>query len=172
MWCPRNSCPRNSGGSAEEDPESKTVDCDLNKAALVRHIKKENLEDWVRVVENGPCLKLDTTLPILFSTGSAEVADEYKPFFERFARFLDSYDVRVQVNGYTDSDPINTEKYPTNFELGAARAANVVHELVKNGLKPSIFHIGSTAEHRFQAAGRSDMKSMERKAEVTVIFTS
>ncbi|MCF8044359.1 MAG: OmpA family protein [Desulfarculaceae bacterium] len=157
---------------AEEDPESKADDCDLDKAALVRHIKKENLEDWVRVVEDGPCLKLDTTLPILFSTGSARIAEEYKPFFERFASFLDTYDVRVLVNGYTDPDPINTEKYPTNFELGAARAANVVHEMVGYGLKPSIFHIGSTAEHRFEAKGRSQRKSMERKAEVTVIFTS
>ena len=156
----------------KDDPESKAGDCNLDKDALVRHIKKENLEDWVRVVEDGTCLKLDTTLPILFSTGSARIAEEYKPFFERFARFLDTYDVRVRVDGYTDPDPINTEKYPTNFELGAARAANVVHEMVRNGLKPSIFNIGSTAEHRFDAKGRSKRKSMERKAEVTVIFTS
>ena len=155
---------------SEKDPGRD--ECKLDKNRLSRHIKKENLDEWVHVVEEGSCLKLDTTLPILFSSGSARIAEEYKSFFKRFARFLDTYDVRVLVNGYTDPDPISTEKYPTNFELGAARAANVVHELVKHGLKPSIFQIGSTAEHRFEAQGLSPKKTMERKAEVTVIFTS
>lgn len=156
----------------EKEEASSSDDCRIDRNKLARHIREHDLDDWIEVRESGNCLKLDTTLPILFTTGSAQIASEYKSFFKKFADFLDNYDVKVLVNGYTDPDPINTEKYPTNFELGAARAANVVHELVKNGLKPSIFHIGSTAEHRFQAAGRSDMKSMERKAEVTVIFTS
>lgn len=141
------------------------------KEALLNRMNRYDLNQWVQVTEAGTRLKMNTTLPILFPSGSAEIAEEYKTFFKRLARFLETYDVWIMVNGYTDPVPINTEQYPTNFELGAARAANVVHELVKNGMKPSIFRIGSTAEHRFQAAGRSGMKSMERKAEITVIFT-
>ena len=144
----------------------------IEKSKLLRNIKQKNLENWVQVTEAGPALQLNTTLPILFSSGSAKISGEYKGFFKRFADFLKPYDVKITVHGYTDPLPINTEKYPTNFELGAARAANVVHALVKNGLKPSIFRIGSTAEHRFQAKGRSEIKAIERKAEVTVIFVS
>ncbi|MCD4744453.1 MAG: OmpA family protein [Desulfobacteraceae bacterium] len=116
----------------------------IDKSKLFIEIKKAGLSDWVDISDTGECLKLKTTLPILFPVGSAEIAKEYKPFFMRFANLLKAYDVQILVNGYADIDSINTKKYPSNFELGAIRAANVVHELIKNGLKPSIFKINSS----------------------------
>ena len=92
-------------------------------------VKKAGLEDWVEVMESdGSCAKINNTLPILFSSGSAALAKEYKSFLRKLARFLKPYDVKIYVNGYADPDPIHTKKYPSNLELGASRAANVVHE--------------------------------------------
>ncbi|MCP3928538.1 MAG: OmpA family protein, partial [Bacteroidetes bacterium] len=122
--------------------------------------------------DSGECLKLKTTLPILFPIGSAEIANEYKSFFMRFANLLKAYEVQIIVQGYADIDPIHTKKYPSNFELGAIRAANVVHELIKNGLKPSIFKINSPGKYRFSASGEPTQKALERRAEVTVVFVS
>ncbi|MDV7397558.1 OmpA family protein, partial [Arthrospira platensis SPKY1] len=36
----------------------------------------------------------------------------------------------------TDNRPINTPVYPSNWELSAGRAANVVHVLMNNGVRP------------------------------------
>jgi chemotaxis protein MotB len=114
---------------------------------------------------------MKTTLPILFSSGSATVAREYKLFLKKLAAFLKPYDVKVLVNGYADTVPIKSKKYPSNFELGAARAANIVHQLVRSGLKPAVFKIASPGEYRFAAKEMSKQKSFERRAEVTVIFS-
>lgn len=143
----------------------------INKSKLQAAIDQSGLNDWVEIIGDGTCLRLETTLPILFPTGSANVADEYKSFFKKLAEFLKPYDVKILVNGYADTVPIHNKTYPSNFELGATRAANIIHQLVSNGLKPSIFKIESTGEHRFAAKELSKQKSLERRAEVTVIFS-
>lgn len=135
-------------------------------------VKKAGLDDWVQVLTaDGGCARINNTLPILFSSGSAALAHEYKPFLKKLARFLAPYEVKVYVSGFTDPDPIRTPKYPSNLELGAFRAANIVHEMVRYGLKPDIFEIGSTGEYRFAAKTPSQKKSFQRRARVTVIFT-
>lgn len=143
----------------------------ISKAQLQEAVDKAGLTDWVEIDGSETCLRIETTLPILFATGSAKVAKEYKPFFEKLAAFLKPYDVKILVNGYADTVPIHNKKYPSNFELGATRAANIVHQLVGFGLKPSVFKIESTGKYRFAAKGMSQQKSLERKAEVTVIFS-
>lgn len=143
----------------------------LNKNEVQAAINKAGLNDWVELSGAGTCLRLKTTLPILFPTGSAKVAKEYKIFFKKLSTFLKPYDVKVLVNGYADKVPIKTKKYPSNFELGATRAANIVHQMVYYGLKPSIFRIESTGKYRFAAKNPSQQKSLERRAEVTVIFS-
>ncbi|MCK5311759.1 MAG: OmpA family protein, partial [Desulfobacteraceae bacterium] len=144
----------------------------IDKKQLYNEIQQAGLIDWIEMIDSGTCLRLKTTLPILFPVGSAEIAKEYKSFFSRFANLLKAYEVQIMVEGYADIDPIHNKKYPSNFELGAIRAANVVHELVKNGLKPSIFKINSPGKYRFTANGESTQKALERRAEVIVVFVS
>jgi len=143
----------------------------ISPIQLQTAINQAGLSDWVEIIGTGTCLRIETTLPILFSTGSAKVAHEYTSFFKKLADFLKPYDVKVLVNGYADTVPIQNKKYPSNFELGATRAANIVHQLISYGLKPSIFKIESAGEYRFAAKGLSKQKSFERRAEVTVIFS-
>ncbi len=142
------------------------------RARIEAAVKEAGLSDWVEVVPTDDgCAKLENTLPILFSSGSASLAKEYQTFLKKLADFLKSYDVKVYVNGFADPDPIKTAQYPSNFELGASRAANVVHTMVKNGLKPGIFNIGSTGEYRFTAKNPSNQKSFQRRANLTVVFS-
>jgi chemotaxis protein MotB len=143
----------------------------IQKSKIEAAVKRADLDDWVAVNGDDTCLRIETTLPILFSSGSAKVAKEYQPFFKKLSSFLKPYDVKVLVSGYADAVPIKTKQYPSNFELGAARAANIIHELVKQGIKPSIFKIETTGEYRFAAKEPSQQKSFERRAQVTVIFT-
>ncbi len=138
---------------------------------LRREIRKAGLQDWVEVIGDGTCVRIENQLPILFASGKANLVKEYKGFLKKLAGFLKPYDVRILVDGYADTDPIHTARYPSNFELGATRAANIVHELVRNGLKPSVFKISSTGEHRFHAKKPLNRKLLERRAQVSVVFS-
>jgi chemotaxis protein MotB len=52
----------------------------------------------------------------------------------------------ILVEGHTDSLPISTAKYESNWELSSARAGAVVRFLVDKGIEP----------HRLAAIGRAD----------------
>lgn len=55
----------------------------------------------------------DVGLSVIASWAGILTKDQFKYFF-------------VEVEGHTDDDPINTEKFPSNWELSAARAGAVV----------------------------------------------
>ncbi|MFO7883909.1 MAG: OmpA family protein [Desulfobacteraceae bacterium] len=150
---------------------SKKMKTDELEAEIRAKIEKSDLGAWVEVITNPGCLKLETRLPVLFASGSAVIVKEYKGFFKKLASLIKEYDIKVLVDGYADKDSIRTEKYPSNFELGAARAANVVHELVSCGIKPSVFTIGTSGRYRHQAKGMSKRKTLERRADLTIVFS-
>lgn len=68
-----------------------------------------------------------------FETGSAKFTPSALPMLRQIAQLLaplSTQDVTVEVVGHTDDSPIAGNAYPTNWELSAARAANVVRYLV------------------------------------------
>ncbi len=137
---------------------------------LDQKIRKSGLNDWVALVRDGDKIIMENRLPILFAQASAELAGGYDPFIKKWAGFLKGYDVRIMVRGYADTDPINTDKYPSNFELGAARAGAVVQRFIAHGVKPDVCKISSTGEHRFQAGKKMEWKNLQRHANVFVVF--
>lgn len=66
---------------------------------------------------------------VLFDVGKADLKPEAKEILDRIAKillnYIDQID-RVRVEGHTDTQPINTMFYPTNWELSADRAIKVV----------------------------------------------
>lgn len=139
-------------------------------SGLEKKIKETGLEDWVTLTTDSGCCRVANQLPILFPTASAVVADEYKGFLKNLAELVREYDVKIAVDGYADEESINTKTYPSNFELGASRAANVVHFLMESGVKPSVFQISSSGRYRFEAKGMSPKKPLERRADIRIVF--
>lgn len=64
-----------------------------------------------------------------FPSGSAELQPGFIPVLEKLQSILNDTTGRIIVAGHTDSDPISTPIYPSNWVLSAARAASVVHYL-------------------------------------------
>ncbi len=90
------------------------------------HIKKG--DDW---------LELEIKSSILFHSGESRLGKSAVPIIGKVADILRSSANPIQVEGFTDNQPINTPRFPSNWELSAARAASVVHLLDRFGLSPS-----------------------------------
>jgi len=73
---------------------------------------------------------------ILFSTGNADMSGKGKQLIDRLAQRLKQGNYAISVEGHTDNRPIHTSRYPSNWELSAARAAAVLRELVSQGVTP------------------------------------
>ncbi|MGD9879310.1 MAG: type VI secretion system protein TssL, long form [Reyranella sp.] len=58
----------------------------------------------------------------MFASASATVNESFKPLLDRIGLALKDEQGPVKVIGYTDSEPIRTIAFPSNFQLSAARA--------------------------------------------------
>jgi len=73
---------------------------------------------------------------LLFNAGQADLKEEAKPFLDHLVLVLEKFDYFLLVEGHTDSTPIATSKYPSNWELSGARASAVLRYLITWGIPP------------------------------------
>lgn len=86
---------------------------------------------------------------VLFASGSAKLSPEGKEAVVAVAEVLAQIpDRRYQVEGHTDNVPISTERFPSNWELAAARAITVVHALQEGGVPPDRVSAASYGEYQ------------------------
>ena len=65
-----------------------------------------------------------------FGSGRADLRDSFRPILKRVGEILKETDGQIIVSGHTDNIPIYTDRFRSNWELSAARAVSVVHDLV------------------------------------------
>lgn len=85
-----------------------------------------------------------------FQRGSAEVNMETtRQVLLRLSELFKEEEVRGRnwrIEGHTDNSPVDLEFFPSNWELSAARAANVLHYLSDFGVDERMFSIAGYAD--------------------------
>ncbi|HVK93418.1 MAG TPA: flagellar motor protein MotD [Noviherbaspirillum sp.] len=99
----------------------------------------------VRVTQNSLGVALEINDNVLFAPGEAKLTEETGSVLKAVAAILKNSDHAIQVEGHTDSVPINNTFFPSNWELSSVRASSVVRLFVESGI----------AESRLTAIGRS-----------------
>lgn len=84
-------------------------------------------EDWLTVELNSG---------LLFGSGSARSNSSASAVITELTAILKQTNNFLRVRGYTDSVPIRTEQFPSNWELSVARAASIVRLLEELGIEP------------------------------------
>ncbi|MCM8540699.1 MAG: OmpA family protein [Lentisphaeraceae bacterium] len=135
-------------------------------------LKKEIDDQRVKISELNGVIKVQMENKILFPSGEAVVSEEGKAVLEKVAAsFARIKEKRFRIEGHTDNIPINNFKFPSNWELSATRAANVLHVILKNeGLEAKKFEIVGMGEHHPVAANDTDQnRALNRRIEILLI---
>lgn len=93
-------------------------------------------KDLIKVEKNDLWVEIEIKSNILFTSGSATLSSAAIPVLKKVANILKGSDNQIQVEGFTDNIPIDTDEFPSNWELSAARAASVVHLFSRQSVKP------------------------------------
>ncbi|MCL5116104.1 MAG: OmpA family protein [Firmicutes bacterium] len=96
---------------------------------LQQAIDKAGLASSVTVSSNVRGVEVSLDATTLFKPGSAVLSPSAQALIVSLGRVLTTVPNDVEVVGYTDSTPIHTSLYPSNWQLSAMRAANVVYTL-------------------------------------------
>jgi chemotaxis protein MotB len=107
---------------------------------LEQKMQEEIKKGDIRISSSGGRIKVDLVDKILFDVGDASITTRGEEVLSRVGAILASVqDKKIQVSGHTDDSPITDklkDKYPTNWNLAAARAINVVRFLEEKAKVP------------------------------------
>ncbi len=99
----------------------------------------------VEIEERGVVVHLTET--VLFDLGRAKLQENARLLLREVASVLARSGRPIMIEGHTDNLPISTMEYPSNWQLSAARAANVVYFLANQaGVPPGQLSIAAYAD--------------------------
>jgi len=101
---------------------------------LVSDLESEVAAGQIAIEQLRDGLRLDMKEDVLFASGSADVNASGQKVLTKVAQRVGSVPHRIEVSGHTDDVPIRTARYPSNWELAAARATGVVRYLAQRGV--------------------------------------
>ncbi len=93
----------------------------------------------VKVDTDDKGIIIELSSSAFYKPGSANLREEALPVLEKMAQTLlapryQTY--AIEIEGHTDDIPINTPRFPSNWELSSMRAAQVVRLLISQGMEP------------------------------------
>jgi chemotaxis protein MotB len=106
---------------------------------------------------------------VLFDTGSAEINPEGQAELAKLAPALKELEQEIpediawvlRVDGHTDSRPIQSARFPSNWELSSARAISVVRFLIERGVRPG--HLVAAGFGEFQPLAPGEDEAAYRR---------
>ena len=118
-------------------------------------------------------IRLNVSDEILFAPGQAEIGREGVAVLRKVAGQLTKNDQRIEVQGHSDNTRIRgrlRERYPSNWDLAAARASSVVRLLNKEGIDGTRLSAVSFGEFRPVASNAdAEGRSLNRRIEIRLL---
>jgi chemotaxis protein MotB len=169
--------------SAELDKKESTIeeqtrvirDLNATKVQIESSLQEQIESQEIRIEEIEGKLKVTLVDKILFDTGSVQVNKRGREVLLELADSLrENKDQDVIVEGHTDDVPIGLaliEKYPTNWELSAARAIGVARFFQEKGwLEPERLSAAGYSYYRPLASNDTEEgRRQNRRIEIILI---
>jgi chemotaxis protein MotB len=140
--------------------QQQSIEAALRSEINADQVEIEQLKDGIRVRVSGD---------MLYRSGSVYLSEAGVTALNRVVPTLTAGNYSIDIVGNTDNTPIGAElaeRYPTNWELGGARAAAVVRHLQGQGVDPTAMQAVSNGEYHPAAsndspAGRAQNRNTE-----------
>ena len=137
------------------------------------YAKRNGLEKKIgaTVDERGVVIRLLTD-KVLFSAGSADLKPPAVPLIQKVAVIIKKLDIAnpIRVEGNTDSRPISTSRFRSNWELSTGRATSVLQVLLGTGISGDRFSVAGYADQRPVASNSTDYgRYLNRHVDIVVL---
>ncbi|GKX28978.1 OmpA/MotB protein [Vallitalea longa] len=169
-----NKIPLEQEGEEDADiTESKLAEARKDAEDINEYLKKEGYENEVDVKYNSNVIKLTIEGEILFESGRAKLTPDAIKLVDVISVKVKEHlaDKTIQIEGHTDNRPINTAKYPSNWELSQARAIAVGYRLInEHGIDPSKIAATGYGEYRpLTDNSTPEGRAINRRVEIKLV---
>ncbi|AEJ40565.1 OmpA/MotB domain-containing protein [Sulfobacillus acidophilus TPY] len=143
------------------------------ESRLQSAINQAGLANQVAVTSNPRGVEVSLSASYLFAPGSATLSPAAVGLIQRLGGVLKSVPNDIEVAGYTDSTPIRTAEFPSNWQLSAMRAANVVYVLSRvPGIQPARLSLAGFGRYHPVATNATPAgRAQNRRVNIVVLNT-
>ena len=141
-------------------------------AALRDELESAGLEDLASIQVTDKIIRVNIAAPILFQSGGADLGRDTVQVLGVMGRLLEKLkDNEIIVEGHTDSVPVKSGEYRTNWALSAARANSVVDHLASEfGIAQEKLVSAAYGEYRPVASNDTrEGRAKNRRIEILVV---
>jgi chemotaxis protein MotB len=153
--------------SVAEEQSFKALQKKLNAYA-----KAHGFSDKVQtVIERRGLVVRVLTDKLLFNSGQATLQPAGDPLLEEVATLLNVDKAHpITVEGNTDTQPIATSQFPSNWELSTARATTVVRFLIAHGVSAGrLAAAGYAALHPVDSNATAAGRARNRRVDIVLM---
>ncbi len=153
---------------------------DQNKKMAVEAVERmrrfvqsdEDLKEAIKVEVTDKGLAIRISDPVGFGTGSDQLEPKLREVLTGMLDIIKDIDERdIRVEGHTDDVPISTPRFPSNWELSAARSLSVVKLFYEGGEDPAKLSAVGYGEFRPLVPNTSTQnKRKNRRIEIFVEY--
>ena len=141
----------------------------------------EMQRDVVTIETIGDNQKLRFSSAILFDVGEAVIPKGKGEAFLhaigdilRRAYYEEHLYDQIFIEGHTDSTPIKTARFPSNWHLSTARAMSVTNFLIENGYLTPLMSkqrfLGAAGYGEFNFVESEEQKNLNRRIEILLVY--
>jgi chemotaxis protein MotB len=143
--------------AADQEAELNAMQADYDRLIAMFAMEIESNDLKVKMLVNG--IELAIPSDVLYASGEAKatVGGEGMDQAKKIAEFLAATEYFISVVGHTDNQQPSAklaERFPTNWDLAAARASNAVKFFVTQGVEPT--RIVATSRGEFDPVATND----------------
>lgn len=158
------------------DPTEQTVQdaiqeqMDANLTEILEVLEPAIMEGRINVSEDQRRIVIRVEEKGSFPSGSAQLTWEFEGLLLDMAEVLADMPGDLAVEGHTDNIPIRTERFFSNWDLSAARAAAVANVLLaRDQVSPERLRVTGLADTRPRVANTTaDNRAKNRRVEIII----
>jgi len=143
---------------------------DANMAEILEVLEPAIIDGRINVSEDQRRIVIRVEEKGSFPSGSAQLTWEFEGLLLEMAQVLADMPGDLAVEGHTDNIPIRTERFFSNWDLSAARAAAVANVLLaRDQVSPERLRVTGLADTRPRVANSTaDNRAKNRRVEIII----
>ncbi len=154
---------------SEESSSSLPAEIEQIRAKLAQLEEDHEIPQGVQVLTHRRELILRLSENLLFDVGDDSLHDPARKAINIIAQELARRDVDVRIEGHTDTRPIHTTRFRSNWDLSTARSTAVVAEFLSGGMPPVRISAAGYAEFHPVASNDTDEgRRQNRRVDIVV----
>lgn len=161
----------NKPAAQESRAEDATLQGHLQKMSEDLETAMQDLidQEMIRIERTPFWVEVEIKADILFPSGSAEIETPAQAVLDRIAAILAERPYPIRIEGHTDTRPIKTAQFPSNWELSAARAARIVRLFEGHGINPGRMVVAGLGENQ-PLADNATEEGRNHNRRVTIVI--